>query len=74
MSPETYRAELKRLINEKVVASCWLFTSVRYLDADKRVDVLSSLKYFLLRSVERLKAFLCFLYNVSFCNHFSAHM
>ena len=28
MSPETCRAELKRLISEKVVASCWLFTSV----------------------------------------------
>ena len=27
-SPETCRAELKRLINEKVVASCWLFTSL----------------------------------------------
>ena len=27
-SPETSRAELKRLINEKVVASCWLFTSL----------------------------------------------
>ena len=26
MSPETFRAELKILINEKVVASCWLFT------------------------------------------------
>ena len=26
MSPETCRADLKRLINEKVVASCWLFT------------------------------------------------
>ena len=28
MSPETCRAELKRLINEKVVESCWLFTSL----------------------------------------------
>ena len=28
MSPETCRAELKRLINEKVAASCWLFTSL----------------------------------------------
>ena len=28
LSPETCRAELKRLINEKVVASCWLFTSL----------------------------------------------
>ena len=27
LSPETCRAELKRLLNEKVVASCWLFTS-----------------------------------------------
>ena len=27
LSPETCRADLKRLINEKVVASCWLFTS-----------------------------------------------
>ena len=26
-SPETRRAEFKRLINEKCVASCWLFTS-----------------------------------------------
>ena len=26
-SPETCRADLKRLINEKVVASCWLLTS-----------------------------------------------
>jgi len=28
LSPETCRAELKRLINEKAVASCWLFTSL----------------------------------------------
>ena len=28
LSPETCRAELKRLINENVVASCWLLTSV----------------------------------------------
>ena len=28
LSPETCRAELKRLIYEKVVASCWLFTSL----------------------------------------------
>jgi hypothetical protein len=28
LSPETCRPELKRLINEKVVASCWLFTSL----------------------------------------------
>jgi len=27
MSPETCWADLNRLINEKVVASCWLFTS-----------------------------------------------
>ena len=27
LSPETCRAESKRLLNEKVVASCWLFTS-----------------------------------------------
>ena len=27
LSPETCRADLKRLINEKVVASCWLFTA-----------------------------------------------
>ena len=27
LSPETCRAELKRLIYEKFVASCWLFTS-----------------------------------------------
>ena len=27
LSPETCRAEIKRLMNEKVVASCWLFTS-----------------------------------------------
>jgi hypothetical protein len=26
--PETCRAELKRLIKEKVVAFCWLFTSL----------------------------------------------
>ena len=25
LSPETRWADLKRLINEKVVASCWLF-------------------------------------------------
>ena len=30
MSPKTCRAELKRLVNEKVVASCWLFTSLYY--------------------------------------------
>ena len=30
MPPETCRAELKRLINEKVVASCWLFTSLLF--------------------------------------------
>ena len=29
LSPETCRTDLKRLINEKVVASCWLFTSRR---------------------------------------------
>ena len=28
LSPETCRADLKRSINEKVVASCWLFTSL----------------------------------------------
>ena len=28
LSPETCNADLKRLINEKVVASCWLFTSL----------------------------------------------
>ena len=28
MSPGTCRADLKRLINEKVVASCWLLTSL----------------------------------------------
>ena len=28
VSPETCRAELKRLIHEKVVASCWLCTSL----------------------------------------------
>ena len=28
LSPETCWAELKRLINEKAVASCWLFTSL----------------------------------------------
>jgi len=28
LSPETCRAELKRLINEKVVTPCWLLTSV----------------------------------------------
>jgi hypothetical protein len=28
LPPETCRADLKRLINEKVVASCWLFTSL----------------------------------------------
>ena len=28
LSPETCRADLKRLINEIVVASCWLFTSM----------------------------------------------
>ena len=27
-SPETCRADLKRLLNGKVVASCWLFTSL----------------------------------------------
>ena len=27
LSPETCWADFKRLINEKVVASCWLFTS-----------------------------------------------
>ena len=31
LSPETCRAELKRLINEKVVGSCWLFTSLYYI-------------------------------------------
>ena len=30
LSPEICRAELKRLINDKVVASCWLFTSYLY--------------------------------------------
>ena len=29
LSPETCWADLKRLINEKVVPSCWLFTSLR---------------------------------------------
>ena len=28
LSPEICRAEIKRLINEKVVAYCWLFTSL----------------------------------------------
>ena len=28
LSPETCRADLKRLLKEKVVASCWLFTSL----------------------------------------------
>ena len=28
LSPETCMAELKRLISEKVVASCWLFTTL----------------------------------------------
>jgi hypothetical protein len=28
LSPETCRAELKRLINDNVVESCWLFTSL----------------------------------------------
>ena len=28
MSPETCTADLKRLINENVVTSCWLFTSI----------------------------------------------
>ena len=31
LSPETCRAELKRLIKEKVVASCWLFTSLYWM-------------------------------------------
>ena len=31
LSPETRRAELKRLINEKVVASCWFLTSYTLL-------------------------------------------
>ena len=30
LSSEICRAELKRLINEKVVASCWLFTSLSW--------------------------------------------
>ena len=30
LSPETCKAVLKRLINEKVFASCWLFTSLQY--------------------------------------------
>jgi len=30
LSPKTCRADLKRLINEKVVASCWLLTSLNY--------------------------------------------
>ena len=33
MSPKTCMAELKRLIIEKVVASCWLFTSLYQNDA-----------------------------------------
>ena len=33
LSPETCRAELKRLINEKVVASFWLFTSAYLFQA-----------------------------------------
>ena len=28
MSPETCKAEVKRLMNEKVVAYCWLFSSL----------------------------------------------
>ena len=27
MSPETFRTELKTVINKNVIASCWLFTS-----------------------------------------------
>jgi len=30
LSPETYRADLKILINEKGVASCWLLTSLKF--------------------------------------------
>ena len=40
LSPETCRADLKRLINEKVSASCWLFTSLstyKLLTLTKRV-------------------------------------
>ena len=37
MSPEICRAELKRLINEKDVASCWLFTSLNTLLIASRV-------------------------------------
>jgi hypothetical protein len=33
LSTETCRVELKRLINEKIVASCWLFTSLYENDA-----------------------------------------
>ena len=36
LSPEKCRAELKSLINEKVVASCWLFTSL-YLKKDRDI-------------------------------------
>jgi len=32
LSPETRRADLKRLINEKVVASCSLFTAFRIVE------------------------------------------
>ena len=39
MSPETCRAELKRLVNENVVASCWLFTSLyKMMHGDRNIN------------------------------------
>ena len=44
LSPETFRAELKRLINEKVVASCWLFTSLDYSSFGRICQNVSNVK------------------------------
>ena len=43
LAPETCRAELKRLINENVVASCWLFISLYFsqIFEKKNVHVIS---------------------------------
>ena len=51
LSPETCRADLKRLINEKVIVSCWLLTSLyniiflnKYLSRNNKVANLRACK------------------------------
>ena len=42
MSPETCRAHLKRLINENIVAFCWLLISL-YAEIFYRISLISNI-------------------------------